>query len=47
LHNCTKNQLIVYAKDDIEILLKEREEIIKLINLFDVIETNFDKEETK
>jgi parvulin-like peptidyl-prolyl isomerase len=40
-----RDQLIAFAKDDIEILLREREEILKLMKLFNVIDNHFNREE--
>jgi ribonuclease D len=39
-----KDQIIDYAKSDIEYLLKEYDEMKKIVNLFDAIDTNFDKD---
>jgi hypothetical protein len=40
-----RDQLINFAKDDIEILVGERIEIMKILNLFNAIEINFNGEE--
>lgn len=39
-----KEQIINFAKDDIEILLSERNELEKISKLFNAIETNFNKD---
>ena len=39
-----KEEIINYAKWDIALLLKEREEMEKILDLLNVIETNFNKE---
>lgn len=40
-----RDQIIAFARDDIEILLRERKEMEKLLDLFDVIENYFNGEE--
>lgn len=39
-----RDQVIAFAKDDIEILLRERKEMEKILNLFNVIENHFNGE---
>lgn len=39
-----KFQLIAFAKDDIEILLNERDELEKILNLLNAIEVNFNND---
>jgi hypothetical protein len=40
-----RDQLIEFARDDIEILLRERNEMAKILDLLNVIENHFNGEE--